>query len=259
MTDVTTRRAFLGSGIATAAGYALLPRVGVTQPAPQTVTRVIDLSHTIGTATQPAFSMEATRTYDSDQMNINRWTLSEHGGTHLEAPLHFTPGGASMESIPAADLVAPLVVIDIARRAAAAPDTAVTPADIRAWEAGHGVTPQGCCVVMHSGWGRKFGTPGYGGRGADGRSRLPGFHIDTVRFLLAERSVKGIGVDTASIDPASENGRYPAHKTWLAAGRWGLEGLNNLDLVPARGATIIVGALNVTGATGSPARIMALI
>lgn len=153
----------------------------------------------------------------------------------------------------------PLVLIDISHRAASDPETAVTPDDIRAWEAAHGPLPQGCCVVMNSGWGVKFGTPAANGRGPDGKSHVPGFHIDTAHFLLNERNVKGIGVDTSSLDQGSLAGAYPVHNAWLPAGRWGVENLANLDQVPAKGATLVVGALKVKGATGGPARVMALI
>lgn len=251
-----TRRELIGNSLVLGAGFAFLPILKALAQGLR-VSRVIDLSHTIEVGGQPAFSMEATRSYDKDKMNINRWTITEHGGTHIDVPLHFTANGASLESIPLSDLIAPLVVIDITKRAETNPDTAVMPDDVTAWEKANGALPAGCCVVMHSGWGRKFGTPAYGGRGADGKSHVPGFHADTAKLLLT-RDVKGIGVDTASIDQGGVSG-FPAHNAWLPAGRWDLEGLNNLDQVPAKGATIVVGALKVKGATGGPARIMALL
>jgi kynurenine formamidase len=252
----TSRRDFIRNSVLASAGLVLLPRLPAFAQTPR-FSRVIDLSHTIEVGGQPAFSMEPTRTYDKDKMNINRWTITEHGGTHIDAPLHFTANGASLESIPLSDLIAPLVLIDISRRAESNPDTAVMPDDIAAWEKANGALPAGCCVVMHSGWGKKFGTPAYGGRGADGKAHVPGFHVDTAKLLLT-RDVKGIGVDTASIDQGGVSG-FPAHNAWLPAGRWDLEGLNNLDQVPTKGATIVVGALKVKGATGGPARIMALV
>ena len=272
--SVITRRDLLATGAASLALASFIPSVLAQS---LHVTHVIDLSHTINdalpqaaptanAATPPAgrggatppFVMEATRTYDKDKMNINRWTLIEHNGTHIDAPLHFSRDGMSLEMIPLSDLVVPLVVIDISRRAEADPETAVMVDDIKAWEKTNGALPLGCCVVMNSGWGKKYNTPAYGGRGADGKSHVPGFHIDTAKFLLSERTVKGIGVDTASLDQGSKAGEYPVHNLWLPAGHWGLEGLNNLEQVPPKGATIVVGALKVKGATGGPARIMAL-
>lgn len=269
----TTRRALLTRGLMAPAFLGLAQFAEAQAPACG-FTRVIDLSHLIQESPappapaagqppqrggmQPAFTMEAVRTYDKDKMNINRWTLIEHSGTHIDAPLHFTADGPSLDTIPVSDLVVPLVLIDISHRAASDPETAVTPDDIRAWEAAHGPLPQGCCVVMNSGWDVKFGTPAANGRGPDGKSHVPGFHIDTAHFLLSERNVKGIGVDTSSLDQGSRAGAYPVHNAWLPAGRWGVENLANLDQVPAKGATLIVGALKVKGATGGPARVMAL-
>jgi kynurenine formamidase len=208
---------------------------------------------------QQSFTMEATRTYDKDHMNINRWSVIEHSGTHIDAPLHFSAAGPSLDTIAMSDLVVPLALIDISRRAQDNPETAVTPDDIKAWEAANGSLPEGCCVVMNSGWSQYFGTPRANGRGPDGKSHVPGFHLETARMLMSERNVKGIGVDTSSLDQGSLSGAYPVHNLWLPSGRWGLENLANLDQVPAHGATIVVGAMKVKGATGGPARVIALV
>jgi kynurenine formamidase len=271
--SVITRRSLLATGAALSASAALFSVIPAALAQSLRIGRIVDLSHTINDALPqaapvqganpgrgtPPFVMEPTRTYDKDKMNINRWILIEHNGTHIDAPLHFSRDGMSLEMIPLSDLVVPLVLIDISRRAEVDPETAVMVDDIKAWEKTNGPLPQGCCVAMNSGWGKKYNTPAYNGRGADGKSHVPGFHIDTAKFLLTERNVKGIGVDTASLDQGSKAGEYPVHNLWLPAGHWGLEGLNNLDQVPAKGATIVVGALKVKGATGGPARIMALI
>lgn len=285
----TDRRKLLTGGIM-APVLASLPMIAASPANAASFTRVIDLTHLIipaivpaaGTAAAPvwppapdpaaaaggrggrgggqaAFTMEATRTYDKDHMNINRWTLIEHSGTHIDAPLHFTAGGPSLDTIPLSDLVVPLVLIDISRRAADNPETAVMIDDIKAWETANGALPAGCCVIMNSGWGVRFGTPTANGRGPDGKSHVPGFHIDTAHFLMSERNVKGIGVDTSSLDQGSLASTYPVHNSWLPSGRWGLENLASLELVPAHGATLVVGAMKVKGATGGPTRVMALV
>lgn len=267
-----TRRSVLARGLAVSA-LAALPVLGASAAKAASFTRVIDLTHLIVPAPSPVpspaaaggrggqvnFAMEATRTYDKDHMNINRWTLIEHSGTHIDAPLHFSANGPSLDTIALNDLVVPLVLIDISKRAADNPETAVMIDDIKAWEAANGALPAGCCVIMNSGWGPRFGTPTANGRGADGKSHVPGFHIDTAHFLMSERNVKGIGVDTSSLDQGSLASTYPVHNAWLPSGRWGLENLASLELVPAHGATLVVGAMKVKGATGGPARVMALV
>jgi len=257
----TSRRGLLGTGLlAPALALPAAPAKAAS------FSRVIDLTQLIvatpaaaAGGRAPSFAMEPVRSYDKDKMNINRWTVVEHSGTHIDAPLHFSANGPSLDTIAVSDLVVPLALIDISRRAQDDPETAVTPDDVRAWERAHGPLPDGCCVVMNSGWSAYFGTPRANGRGADGKSHVPGFHLETAQMLMRERRVKGIGVDTSSLDQGSLAGAYPVHNAWLPSGRWGLENLANLDQVPPSGATLVVGAMKVKGATGGPARVIALI
>jgi kynurenine formamidase len=116
---------------------------------------VVDLTHPLyeGFPTfdgSIAFTQEPFRTYARDKLNINRWMVIEHTGTHMDA-LHFSADGRSVDMLPIRDLVVPLAIIDIAQRAEGNPDSAVTPDDIKAWEAKHGPLPDGCCVAMNSG------------------------------------------------------------------------------------------------------------
>jgi kynurenine formamidase len=162
--------------------------------------------------------------------------------------------------IPVADLVVPLAVIDISKRAQDNSDTALTPDDVRAWEAAHGPLPDGCCMVMNSGWHRLLESPRFTRRDAGGHTHVPGFHGETALMLLA-RNVKGIGVDTLSLNTGLQTrvGDFPVHINWLGSGRWGVEVLANLDAIPPTGATIVLGAPKVTGGTGGPTRVYALI
>lgn len=249
-----SRRALLQHG---AVGAALLGLASVPAFA-ATPRRIIDLSHPIKPGGED-FKLDRLMMFEKSRANMNRWTLKEHSGTHLDAPLHFSGDGASLAEIKAEDLVVPLTVIDITARAATDPGTAVTVDDVKGWESKHGRLPDGCCVAMYAGWGKLYGTDKYEGKDAGGKSHAPGFHIDTVHFLMAERKVKGIGVDSQSIDPEPHLDGYPVHRAWLPSGRWAAEGLTNLDLVPAKGATIVIGAPKVEGGSGGPARVLALI
>ena len=254
MTDISRRvllqhcafSAVMLSGLKSVSAFAAPPR------------RVIDLSHPIKPGGSD-FKLERRMIFERDHANMNRWTLNEHSGTHLDAPLHFTGDGLSLADIKAEDLVVPLAVIDIAARAAKDPETVVMVDDIKTWEAKHGRLPDGCCVAMYANWGKLYGTDKYEGKDASGKSHAPGFHIDAARFLMSERKVKGLGVDSQSIDPEPHLDGYPVHRAWLPTGRWALEGLTNLDLVPASGATIVAGALKVEGGSGGPARVLALV
>src|SRR3954452_12105006 len=138
-----SRRALLGKGLATAAVAAtrvpaFTPPAGAA-PAARSFSDVLDLTHPLfeGFPTFDGskwFTMEKMFTFAKEKLNINRWTVVEHTGTHMDAPLHFTSDGHSVDEIPVTDLVVPVAVVDISQRAQDNPDTALTPDDIRRWE-----------------------------------------------------------------------------------------------------------------------------
>lgn len=233
-------------------------------PIPLEVSSIADLSHALheGFPTMDGsrwFSAEQVAEYARDGVNLRRWTLMEHTGTHLDAPIHFSADGLTAELIPVGDLIVPAAVIDISERAAENPDTALTPEDVRSWEAKHGPLPEGCCVIMNAGWHRLVDDPRFTGN-RDGTYHTPGFHSETAQMLISERNVKGLAVDTLSLDTGLNSaGNFPVHFTWLGSGRWGVEAIANLDAIPEHGAHLFVGAAKVKGATGCPARIVALI
>lgn len=225
--------------------------------------RVVDLTHVLRPdfptySGVPELELEVVRAYGRDGVNIKRWLVQEHIGTHIDAPVHFSADGRTADQLPVESLVVPLAVVDIRARVLDDPDAQVTPDDIRAWEAANGPLPEGCCVAMDGGWDR-FATDARF-RNADGRGvmHFPGFHAETAGMLLEQRSVVGLGVDTLSLDHGPST-TYPTHHAWLPAGRWAAEGLANLALLPPVGATIVVGGPTVKGATGGPSRIIALL
>lgn len=233
-------------------------------PTSHTFSSVLDLTHPLfeGFPTfsgEKWFTIESMVTFVEDRVNLNWWIMVEHTGTHMDAPIHFSADGASTAEVPIADLVVPLAVIDIAQRAQDDPDTTLTPEDVARWEAANGPLPEGCCVVMNSGWHRLLDTPRFAGRDEAGKNHTPGFHAETAHLLMAERGVRGIGVDTLSLDAGSAMGAFPVHYAWLGSGRWGVECLANLDAVPAKGAILVLGGPKVKGGTGGPSRVMALV
>lgn len=272
--ETATRRGLLKAGFtfgaAAAAGLspmgAATARAQTQAPAGKSITfsGLADLSHTLyeGFPTFSGdkwFTMERPVTWAKDKVNLNRWTLMEHTGTHLDAPIHFSEDGLTADLIPIEDLLAPLAVIDIRGNAASDPDAYLTPDDIAAWEGRNGPIPEGACVAMNSGWAALLSTPKFTGRDAEGRNHTPGFHPEAAELLIKERSVKGIAVDTLSLDRGLASGEFPVHYAWLGSGRWGAEALANLDSVPEAGSHIFLGGPKVAGATGGPTRIVALI
>lgn len=204
----------------------------------------------------PGISMEQNFNFATHGFNLMTLTVNEHTGTHIDAPLHFSADGASVDAIPVHDLIAPLCKIDIAARAAENADTQVTPDDLKAWIAANGEIPDGACVALFSGWGSKAGSEAF--RGFDGeKQHYPGFHVEAAQMLL-ETGARSIASDTLSLDHGI-SADFATHYAWLPTGRFGIECLANLDKVPASGATIVIGAPKHRGGSGGPARIFALI
>ena len=243
---------------------------------PISFTRVVDLSHTLhpdfpawfvpgeekafGTKTflPPAIvEVERVFKYEEIQINLNNVSYWEHVGTHMDAPNHFSEG-SSVEKIPAEDLVLPLAVIDIKAKAARDPLAQVTLEDVKAWENKNGRIPERACLAMNSGWAQHVNTPKFKSPNADGAHQQPAFHIDAIKFIMEERNVVSIAVDTFSFDNL-HSPEYDVHYAWLGDERWGIEVVNNLDDVPAVGATIVVGQPKIQGGTGGPNRVMALV
>lgn len=224
---------------------------------------VVDLTHELHEdfptyIGQRQFSRRKQVRFDQGGINIDTLTMSEHLGTHIDAPLHFSSDGQSVDEIPLGDLIAPLCVIDIRAKAEANPDAELTLDDLRAWTRQHGALPPDACVAMLSGWSRFVTTPQFRNVDREGKMHFPGIHPDVAAYLEAETRTVGLAVDTLSLDTGASTD-FPTHRAWLPAGGWGLECLAHLECVPASGATIVVGAPKHRGGTGGPARVLALI
>jgi kynurenine formamidase len=185
------------------------------------------------------------------------WTFGEHSGTHMDAPGHFTLGGRLSPEITLEELIVPIVVIDISRRAERDPDAVVTVDDLRRFERRHDRIPKGALVCMDSGWAAKVDDPlEFKGGAAFPDYHFPGFSLDAAMWLAERRDVTGIGVDTISLDPGNST-TFPVHVNFLATDRYGLEGLNNLDEIPPKGAVAYVGLIPWEEGSGGPCRVIA--
>lgn len=257
-----SRRGFFKSAAMAGAAAA----VGTTASAPAAMaaghSSVEDMSYTIDENFPTYFgtsgiSMEQKFNFGTHGFNLFQYTMNEHTGTHIDAPLHFSADGASVDEIEVGNLIAPLCVIDIAARAAGDADAMVTPDDIKAWIAAHGEIPAHACVAMYSGWGAKVATDAY--RGFDGeKQHYPGFHVEAAKMLIEETGAASLASDTLSLDHGA-SADFATHYAWLPSGRFGIENLANLDKVPASGATLVIGAPKHRGGTGGPARIFAMV
>jgi kynurenine formamidase len=249
----------------TAAAFAATAVVpSVVEAAPRPARKVVDLTHTMS-ADFPTFDgtpgIEMQKVFDlkKDGYNLYRWGLIEHSGTHLDAPIHFSESGMTVEQIPAETLVVPLAVINVADKAAKDADYQLSRGDLAVWERQHGRLPDNCCVAMNSGWARHVADKAkYVGKDSNGVMHFPGIGPDAATWLIKERRVAGLAVDALSLDYGASKD-FKTHVSWLGSGRWGLENVAGLDGVAATGATLVVGLAKVKGATGGPARLFALV
>ncbi len=220
--------------------------------------QVIDLSQPLGPATTPwpgqePFSARVDATVATDGYFIRRIDISEHVGTHFDAPAHFHAEGITVDQIPADKLVVPARLIDVADRVGDDSDYAVSAADVEAMEAAHGRLQPGDALVVRTGWDRHLGDgPRY-----VSDLRFPGLGLDAAELAI-ERGVVGIAIDTLSIDRGVATD-FVVHYRTLPAGLWQVEGLVGLERLPAVGALLIVGVPPIVGASGFPARVLGLV
>ena len=242
------------------------------EPVPTVLGPVIDLTHpfderTIYWPTEEGFVLErgsAGRTEAGYWYEAHRMRLAEHGGTHLDAPVHFHEGGATSESIALERLIAPAVVLDVRERCARDADYAVSRADLERFEAAHGRIPDGAALLLATGFAarwpdraRYLGTDARG-PGAVAKLHFPGLDPAAARWLVAERKLAAVGIDTASIDPGQSK-RFESHQILFAAGIPAFENLAGLDALPATGATLIALPMKIAGGSGGPLRAVALL
>ncbi|MFD9905835.1 cyclase family protein [Streptomyces sp. NPDC059063] len=223
-------------------------------------TPVIQLPADLG---QPwPFRRETISHYDQAGPEVY-WSnirLSEHTGTHFDAPVHWLPGRDldDVAAVPPGRLVGPAAVLDVSEQAAADPDFLLTRADVEAWEARHGPLPDHGWMLLRTGW---------DARGGDRERFLngghtPGIAVDCARWLAKETSLLGVGVETVGTDAgqaAEFEQPFPCHWYFQGAGKYGLTQLRNLHRLPPRGAVLIAGPLPIVRGSGSPARVLALV
>src|SRR6188472_953549 len=196
--------------------------------------------------------------------SANNFASAEHGGTHIDAPVHFARGRLSVDQIPLESLMAPAVVIDVTQPSAQTADYQVTADDFQRFEQQHGAIPSGSIVLLRTGFAsrwpdavRYLGTAERG-EAAVAKLHFPGLHPDAARWLVANRPIKAIGIDTASIDFGQSKG-FETHRTLTARDIPAFENLASLDRLPPTGAIVIALPMKIGGGSGAPLRAVAVL
>jgi kynurenine formamidase len=224
--------------------------------------QIVDLTHPMqeGMPVWPGgVPFKMTRLADYDRgYRLHKLEMGENTGTHVDAPSHFVSGKRSIAELPIEELVVAAVVVDLKERVRGNPDYLVSVGDIGDWEAAFGPIPPASIVIANTGWHTRFRDPTkYFNQDANGVLHFPGFSVEAAR-LLVERDVAAIGIDSPSLDHGPSK-TFDTHKAFLAANRYGVENLANLDKLPPTGATLVVGVLPVVDGSQAQARVIAMV
>ena len=234
--------------------------------------RIIDLTHPFGeetiywpTAEGFRLRIDARgRTEGGYHYEANSFSTAEHGGTHIDAPVHFGEGKRTVDEVPLEQLMGPGIVVDVREACARDRDHRVTADELQAWEREHGRIPAGAIVLLHTGFGRfwpdRARYMGTDGRGQEAVKELhfPGLDPAAARWLVSERSIRAVGLDTPSIDHGPSRS-FDTHRVLSGANVPALENVARLELLPPSGFTVIALPMKIRGGSGGPVRIAALL
>lgn len=195
------------------------------------------------------------------RFELNSFTTADHGGTHLDAPAHYSKGGWRTHQVPIDNLIGPGVIIDVREKASADPDYRVTIQDLIEWEDEYGRIPEGAVVIMNSDWDKYYPnaeqTFGTATPNDSATFHFPGFHEDAADWLARYRDINVLGVDTPSTD-YGQSANFLVHQTIAKAGICGLENVAYVNRLPPKGSTIFVGVMKLFDGSGGPARTIAV-
>lgn len=232
---------------------------------------IIDLSHGYGketiywpTAPSKFELQELARGQTEDGYFYSAYSFStpEHGGTHIDAPVHFSSQGRSVDQLPLSDLVGPAVVIDISAKVAANADYLLSLEDVADFENQNGQIKAGAIILLRTDWSKRWpDTKAYLGDDTPGDAsnlHFPSYGLEAARLLVEDRGAKVLGIDTASID-FGQSKDFAVHRFIAGHNVPGLENLANLDRLPATGATVIALPIKIEGGSGGPVRVIAIL
>ncbi len=233
---------------------------------------IVDLTHefsdeTIYWVTAKEFELDVVakgQTENGFFYSANNFTTAEHGGTHIDAPIHFAENGQSVEEIPLENLVGSAIKINVSSKALNDPDYLVSTEDLTNWEKENGQIPDGSIVLLETGFSKFYPDKekylGTNERGADAIQYLhfPGLSPEAAKWLVQNRKIKAIGIDTPSID-YGQSTLFESHVVLLSENISAFENLTNLERLPSKGFSIIALPMKIKGGSGGPLRIIALI
>lgn len=232
--------------------------------------KIIDLTYTFDNATihwpgeghfEHKFETHG-QTPENHFYSAASYAAPEHIGTHADAPVHYSRDGLTLDQVPLASCVGPAAVVDFSQAAAKDRNATLSVDDLARYESAYGRIPDGAIVVAHSGWGKYWpNQKAYMGTDTPGDVaglRFPGFSAQAVNWMLKNRNIAAIAIDTASLDPGISKD-FPVHRAWLGADKPGFENVANVDKLPPKGALIFCIPMKIGKGTGGPTRCFAVL
>lgn len=249
----------------------VVPVMGQRQPAFPSG-RVVDLTYafdenTVYWPTAQSFKLETDFEGVTDKgyfYSAYRYSAAEHGGTHLDAPVHFAKGRNTSDQIPLQQLMGAAIVVDVTSQCASNPDYLVSVADFENWERRNGRISPGTIVLLRTGFGKFYPDRkkylGTDERGAEAVAKLhfPGLDPVAARWLTQNRSIKAIGLDTASID-RGQSTLFESHRILFEKNIPAFENVANMDQLPLKGFSVIALPMKIKNGSGGPLRIVAFL
>ena len=246
-------------------GASVAPPSSAATPHAIIYSRVVDLQHVVHPKIplwpgDPHVRFVTVATMAKDGYYLRKFTIGEHSATHMNAPNSFIAGNhQAITSYSPTQRVVPAAVIDVRAKCAANADYRLTIADVQAWEAVNGELQPGTFVIMFTGWEAKWRDPkAFINQDAKGRLHFPGFAKSTTLWLVDQRQIAGVGIDTHGVDPGLDTS-YATNTEMAKTHRIAIECLAHLDKVPATGATLVLGPLALRNGSGSPLSVMAFV
>ena len=242
-------------------------------PAPTSQKRIVDLSHsysdkTVYWVTAQEFELDTVFNGQTEKgyfYAANNFKTAEHGGTHIDAPIHFAENKQTVDEIPLERLIGNAIKIDVSAKASNNPDYLVSVTDFTDWEQRHGTQiPEGSIVLLQTNFSKyypdKIKYLGTDERGEEAIKLLhfPGLSPEAAQWLVDKRKISSIGIDTPSID-YGQSQYFESHVILLGQDIPAFENLTNLDQLPSTGFEIIALPMKIEGGSGAPLRIVAVV
>ncbi|HEY5884127.1 MAG TPA: cyclase family protein [Pyrinomonadaceae bacterium] len=254
----------------------ILPLIAVTAIGQRVATlpagSVVDLSYafdatTVYWPTAEPFKLEKDFEGTTDKgfyYSAYRYSSAEHGGTHIDAPVHFAKGRNTVDAIPLSQMIGPAVVVDVTAQVEKNRDYQVTENDFRSWERRHGRIANGSIVLLRTGFGKfypdrkKYLGTDQRGEKAVASLHFPGLHPAAAKWLTENRYIKAIGLDTPSID-YGQSTLFESHRILFEKNIPAFENVANVDQLPLKGFSVVALPMKIKGGSGGPLRIIAII